>query len=156
MIKKIIKRWAESISADLSPVLYLVCLRAALVSGFLISSWPDDTYFDAFDEGTLIHSITWGAAALAASLMCIAGVALKKGSIVSSMSMVLFVLWLYLIVVYLSNGEIALALVESTSALLFSYFYVSVSINRAWGWVPAYAKAYAQSRAEHPAGKGLA
>lgn len=152
MIRNKIRDWGEALSADLSPVLYLLCIRAALVSGFLASSWPNDTYFNAFGEGTLVHSITWGAAALAASLLCIAGVALKKGSIVSSMSMVLFVLWLYLIIVYLSNGEVVLALVESTSALLFSYFYISVSINRTWGWVPAYARV----KAGHPAGKGLA
>ena len=121
-----------------------------MLSVFQIFQWPNDVYFNAFGEGTIIHSFTWGAVGVAASLLCAVGVSLKSGRIVTAMCMTLFVLWSYLLGVYLSNGAWSLAFIEATSWLLFAYFYISISINRTWGWVPAYARA----KYEHPAGKG--
>lgn len=141
MIKKKLRRAGEAISADLSVVLYLVCIRALMLSVFQIFAWPNDTYFYAFGDGTLIHSITWGSAGVATSLLCMVGVALKSGKIVTSMTMAMFVLWTYLLGVYLSNSAWAFAFIEGTSWLLFAYFYISISINRTWGWVPSYVRA---------------
>ena len=151
MVKSKLRKVGEAISADLSIVLYLVCLRALALSTFQIFAGPNDIYFEAFGEGTLIHSTTWGAVGVATSLLCMAGVALKSGRIVTSMTMALFVLWSYLLGVYLSNNVWSLTFIEGTSWLLFAYFYISISINRTWGWVPAYARA----KGEHPAGKAL-
>lgn len=113
-------------------MLYLVCLRAMLVGLFLGASWSDDPFTSAFGDPIIGHGI-WGRMAFVAAAVCAIGVAVRKGKIVMKASMVLFVLWLYLIVVYLSEKQIALALIEAITALLFAYFYISVYINRKWG-----------------------
>lgn len=132
------RKWfGEILDTGIAPLVYLVCLRAVITAVILASAWPDDAFRQAFG-GNIITATMWGCTAAVIGIVCIIGVALKRGHIVTSSSMVMFVLWLYLIFVYLSQSEFAFALVESFTALLFAYFYISVCVNRKWGCVPHY------------------
>ena len=124
-----------TLNTRVSPLAYLAAYSSLAIGFFwtFFRSLPDIQNTLIYKEGLVIGNGTWGIALFLGSLLLVAGLKLKKKSLVRYGAMINFVMWCFAGALYATNeywyAFIAFALAH---ILTQGYFFLASSLDSLW------------------------
>lgn len=124
-----------TLNTRVSPLAYLAAYSSLAIGFFwtFFQNLPDIQNTLIYKEGLVIGNGTWGILLFAGSCLLVAGLKLKKKSLVRYGAMTNFVMWLFAGALYATNEYwYAFAAFALVHLLTQGYFFLAASLDSLW------------------------